>query len=85
MTTFVQASAAPAPSRAPSLNRFRFALLVLIGVYPLVTAISYAIAPFTAGWAIWQRGLVLAPMMVPAMVWGLIPFIQTRFRSFIMH
>jgi antibiotic biosynthesis monooxygenase (ABM) superfamily enzyme len=77
-------SAAAATARPAGPNRLRFALLVLVGVYPLVTGISYAIAPFTAGWQIWQRGLLLAPIMVPAMVYGLIPFIQTRFRGWLM-
>ena len=76
------ASTAPVASAGP--NRQRFAFLVLVGVYPLVTGISYAIAPFTAGWQIWQRGLLIAPIMVPIMVYGLIPFIQTRFRSWLM-
>ena len=83
MTTL--ASTIPtAPARPAGPNRLKFALLVLIGVYPLVTAISYAIAPLTMGWQFWQRGLLLAPIMVPAMVYGLIPFIQTRFRGWLM-
>ena len=76
-------TAAPAKPAGP--NRLRFSLLVLIGVYPLVTGISYAIGPFTGGWQIWQRGLLLAPIMVPVMVYGLIPFIQTRFRGWLMR
>jgi antibiotic biosynthesis monooxygenase (ABM) superfamily enzyme len=78
MTTLAPA-ATPVPARRAGPNKLRFAVLVLIGVYPLVTGISYAIAPLTAGWPIWQRGLLLTPIMVPAMVYGLIPFIQTRF------
>ncbi len=64
-------------------SRHRLALLVLVGVYPLITAIIYGVAPFTAGWEIWQRNLVVAPIMVAAMVYGMIPFIQTRFRAFL--
>lgn len=75
---------ATAPAKPVGPNRLRFSLLVLIGVYPLVTGISYAIGPFTADWQIWQRGLLLTPIMVPAMVYGLIPFIQTRFRGWLM-
>lgn len=85
MASTAQASAPAAPARPAGPNRLRFSLLVLIGVYPLITAISYAVAPFTAGWQIWQRGLLVAPIMVPCMVYVLIPFIQTRFRSFIMR
>lgn len=79
MTTLAEPAARPAGP-----NRFRFALLVLLGVYPLVTAISYAIAPLTTGWQIWQRGFLLVPIMVAVMVWGLIPFIQARFGRWLM-
>lgn len=83
MSTVAQPAARPT-TRPAGPNRFRFALLVLIGVYPLVTAISYALAPLTAGWQIWQRGFLLVPIMVFAMVWGLIPFIQARFGRWLM-
>lgn len=83
--TQVLDSKTTAPRPAARLDRFRFSLLVLVGVYPLITAISYAVAPLTAGWEIWQRGLVVAPVMVPVMVYGLIPFIQSRFGRFIMR
>ena len=84
MTTLSQATIATTSTRPATPSRHRFTLLVLVGVYPLITAISYATAPFTAGWEIWQRGLVLTPIMAPIMVYGLIPFIQTRFRSWLM-
>lgn len=65
-------------------NRLRLTFLVLLGVYPLITAISYAVGPFTAGWEVWQRTLIVTPVMAPIMVYGLIPFIQTRFRGWLM-
>ena len=77
-------SAAHQASQQPAVpSRHRLALLVLVGVYPLITAIIYAVAPFTAGWEVWQRNLLVAPIMVAAMVYGMIPFIQTRFRAFL--
>lgn len=77
-------SQTPAAARPPVPNRHRMALLVLVGVYPIVTAILYGLGPLTASWATWQRTLVLAPLMVVLMVYGLIPFIQVRFRGFLM-
>lgn len=71
---------ANAPTR---FSRPRFALLVLLGAYPTITAILYAVVPLTSGWSIWQRTLVVAPAMVAAMVWGVIPVVQQRFRSFL--
>ena len=67
-----------AQSRAPS--RTRFAVLVFLGVYPLVTALQLIILPLTEGWSLPLRNLVFVPVMVICMVWGLIPFIQTRLR-----
>jgi antibiotic biosynthesis monooxygenase (ABM) superfamily enzyme len=64
-------------------SRPRFALLVLIGVYPTITAILTLIFPLTQGWAIWQRTLLIAPLMVAIMIWGLIPAVQKRFHAYI--
>ncbi|TGQ46044.1 hypothetical protein EN859_006075 [Mesorhizobium sp. M00.F.Ca.ET.216.01.1.1] len=68
---------------ATRFSRPRFALLVLLGVYPLITAILYVIFPLTADWPIWQRTLIIAPLMVTIMIWGLIPGVQKTFRGFL--
>jgi antibiotic biosynthesis monooxygenase (ABM) superfamily enzyme len=76
---------APAEPRG-TVRRFsrpRFAVLVLAGVYPLITALLYLLLPILSGWAIWQETLLIAPLMVAMMVWGVIPTIQTRFQAFI--
>ena len=73
-------------THTPAYTRFsrpRFALLVLLGAYPTITAILYAVVPMTSGWSIWQRTMLVAPAMVAAMVWGVIPMVQQRFRAFI--
>jgi antibiotic biosynthesis monooxygenase (ABM) superfamily enzyme len=82
MTTATQ-TFNPAAAKPAMPKRHRMTLLVLIGVYPIITAILYALAPLTAGWDVWQRTLVLAPVMAVIMVYGLIPFIQTRFRGWL--
>ena len=68
---------------ATRFSRPRFALLVLLGVYPLITALLYLVMPLTEGWSIWQRTLVIAPIMVGSMIWGLIPSVQRLFRRFL--
>lgn len=73
----------PRPATQPLAARLRFAMLVLIGVYPLITALLYAVIPLTSGWSIWQRDLVVVPIMVVIMIFGLIPFVQKRFGDFI--
>ena len=78
--------AAGASAVAAARRRFsrpRFALLVLAGVYPLITALLYIVLPLLDGWSIWQETLLIAPLMVTMMVWGVIPTIQTRFQRFI--
>ena len=67
----------------PAFSRRRFALLVMVGVYPIITVLLYLIFPLTDGWTIWQRTLVIAPVMVAIMIWGLIPGVQRLFRSFL--
>ncbi len=61
-------------------NRIRLALLVFVFVYPLVTAVMYGIFPLTTHWAIWQRTLVMAPIIVVMMVFVIVPFIQIRLK-----
>lgn len=70
----------PAP-RAPS--RHRLALILIVAVYPVITSVLYLLGPFTDGWSVWQRTIVIAPVMVGVMVYGLIPFIHRTFRPFL--
>jgi EmrB/QacA subfamily drug resistance transporter len=70
------------PQAATRFSRRRFALLVLLGVYPVITALLYFVVPLTGGWALWQRTLLIAPVMVASMVWGVIPAVQKQFRAF---
>ncbi len=71
------------PTAVRRFSRSRFALLVLAGVYPLITTLLYVLAPLTEDWTIWQRTLVIAPIMVVAMVFGLIPTLQRRFAGWL--
>ncbi|WP_249692148.1 hypothetical protein [Stappia sp. WLB 29] len=73
----------PLPTAPRILSRPRFAVLVFAGVYPLVTALLYLVAPLTRGWAFWQQTLVIVPVVVVTMVWGLIPFLHRRFSAFL--
>jgi len=72
-----------AASAAARFSRPRFALLVLVGAYPVITALLYAVSGLTEGWAIWQRTLLVAPAMVATVVWVVIPVVHARFRRFL--
>ena len=50
----------------------------------MITAYIYLIFPFTEGWAIWQRTLLLAPLMVLTIVYVIAPQLQKRFGAFIV-
>jgi hypothetical protein len=63
-TATIQANPRPAPSR------LRFAAFVLLFVYPLVTALQYALMPLTADWPLPARTALFVPLMVAAMVGG---------------
>lgn len=72
------------PSR-PVLSKHRLALLMLLAIYPFVTTILYVLMPLTDGWPIWARTMVLVPIMVGSIVYGIAPTIQRRFAWFIMR
>ena len=57
-------------------NQTIFCVLVFIGVYPLVTGLSYLMQAIAPDWSIWQRNLVAVPIIVLAMVFVIIPQIR---------
>lgn len=71
------------PAAARRFSRPRFALLVLAGVYPLITGLLYLVLPLLQGWPIWRETMIVAPVMVGIMVWGLIPAVQRLFNGFL--
>ena len=82
-TTTPAATPSAKPATPSAAARGRLAGLVLVAVYPLITAIIYGVASFTEGWPIWERNLLIAPLMVLAMIYVVIPTIQKRFGKFI--
>jgi antibiotic biosynthesis monooxygenase (ABM) superfamily enzyme len=41
-----------------------------------ITGLLYVLWPLIAAWPVWEKTLAVVPLMVPAMVWGVIPAIQ---------
>ncbi len=56
--------------------RFRVTLAASMGAYPIITLILYILGPATEGWPVWQKTLAIVPIMVPAMVFGIIPAVH---------
>lgn len=67
----------------PLPARLRMTLLMTIAVYPVVTFYLYILMPLTDGWPIWQRSLILVPMMAATIVLAVVPFITRYFGAFI--
>ena len=68
----------------PSLaSRLRMALVMTLAVYPVVTLYLYILMPLTTGWEMWQRSLVLVPVMATTIVMLIVPFIGKYFGGFI--
>ena len=65
------------------ISRPRFGLLVTLGVYPLITALTYLTAPWTTDWPIWGRTLLIAPVMVGIILYVLLPLIHQSFHGFL--
>lgn len=69
--------------RVPVPSKFRLAVIMLVAVYPFVTALLYIVLPLTESWPLWQRTLVIAPVMVFSIIYGIAPAIQRHFGWFV--
>ena len=81
--TEVPSKSPPRPVVPSLAARLRLAGLTLIAVYPFITALLFIVFPLTDGWPLWGRTLVVAPVMVVAMMFGIMPFLQQRFGRFV--
>jgi antibiotic biosynthesis monooxygenase (ABM) superfamily enzyme len=57
-------------------GRLMFCVLVFAAVYPLVTGLSYLMQRVAESWPLWQRHLLIVPLIMLAMVFVIIPAIQ---------
>jgi antibiotic biosynthesis monooxygenase (ABM) superfamily enzyme len=64
-------------------TRLRMASILAIAVYPVVTLYLYALMPLSNGWTLWQRSLVLVPVMVATIVFVIHPLVLRVFGRFI--
>lgn len=65
------------------LSRFRLACLLVVAVYPLITALLYIVMPLTDGWDIWHRTFIITPVMVFSIVFLVSPAINRHFGWFV--
>lgn len=68
-------------SKLPS--RIRLTIVMIGFVYPLVTSLLYGLGSVTDGWEIWHRTLILTPITVASIVFGISPFVARYFGWFV--
>ncbi len=73
------------PHRLPKPCRFRLSFLLIIAVYPLITALLYILMPLTSSWETWHRTLVITPVMVSLIVFLVTPTIQRHFGWYVLR
>ena len=74
--THPRGPAAPPP-------RYKLAIVTWIGVYPIITVLLAVLGPAAATWPLPLRTLLLTALMVPTMVWLVIPAVTRVFRGWL--
>ena len=63
--------------------RVRMSIMMTVFIYPVVTAYLYILAPLTPNWTLWQRTLILVPLMVVTITYAVVPAINRYFSGFV--
>ena len=64
-------------------SRVRFTIAAVLAAYPLVTALLYLVLSLTAEWPVWQKSMLIVPVVVSTMIWLLIPRIQRHLKGWL--
>ena len=75
-------SSKPGP-KDEATPKWKFAIIVWLGIFPGVLAINYLMAPFWKDWAIWQKILLVSLIEVPYAVFFAIPTLQNIFKDWL--
>jgi antibiotic biosynthesis monooxygenase (ABM) superfamily enzyme len=75
------AAATPRPAGPPP--RHRFALLVWLAIYPTITLMQHLGGPVINDWPLPLRTLALTAVVVPLMVFVLLPTLQRAFAGWL--
>lgn len=58
--------------------RWKMAVLIWLGIYPTITAVLGILSPYIAHFPLPLKTLTLTLVVVPLMVWVVLPFLQKR-------
>jgi uncharacterized protein len=67
---------APRPPPPPMPPRWETALLVWLAIYPAITLVLWLVGPKIQSWPLAVRTLAITAVVVPVMVFVLIPLLQ---------
>jgi len=67
----------------PRFSRVRFTIAAVLAAYPVVTALLYLVLPLTPEWPLWQKSMLIVPLVVSIMIWLLIPRIQRHLKGWL--
>ena len=79
----MQKSRGPAPARQP--KRWKVALLTFVGLYPPLLLVLGALGPALAPLPFVARTAVVAALLVPLMVYAIMPALNRIFRSWLLR
>jgi antibiotic biosynthesis monooxygenase (ABM) superfamily enzyme len=60
-------------------STLKMASVTLLGVYPLTIFFPGIVNPLTPGWPLWLQGLIMAPLIVAALTWVVMPVLTRLF------
>ena len=59
------------------------AVLIWLGIYPLITLVLWAVSPIIAPLPLPLKTLCLTLLVVPVMVWGMLPMLQKVLKNWL--
>ena len=75
--------AEPGPVRRGPPPRYKQAIVVWLGAYPLITLILGALGPFMEGWPLVARTFVVSALMVVGLTWVVLPALNRLLRRWL--
>lgn len=59
------------------------AVLIWLGIYPLITLVLWVVSPIIAPLPLPLKTLCLTLLVVPVMVWGMLPMLQKVLKNWL--
>lgn len=65
------------------IPRWKMAILIWLGIYPTITTVLWLLSPVIASLPLPLKTLCLTLVVVPTMVWVVLPFLQKRLKNWL--